>query len=81
MSKRALIAPKYILTTLVQIIYSLLQFHLRRLFKLDPSQSFVPDLSEFTEGRRGDNIQEWFVMMLGVIMPGAVVNGIVIMSR
>ena len=67
--------PQHIFSILVQIIYTLLLFHIERLFKLDPSEPFVPNGNEDNGDKEEINPQHWFDMLLGAIMPGAIVNG------
>ena len=68
-------APQYIFSILVQIIYTLLQFHIKRLFKLDHSEPFIPDPKKDDGVEWEENPQEWFIILLGAIMPGALVIG------
>ena len=55
LSKRIGISPQRIFSFLIQIIYTLLQFHVKRLFRLDPSELFVPDPVEYS-GKREKRI-------------------------
>ena len=74
LSKKTGIAPQRIFSILVQIIYTLLQFHIKRLFKLDPSEPFIPNSKKYDQGMWEDNPQDWFFILLGAVMPGAIVN-------
>ena len=74
LSERTGITPQRIFSILIQIIYTLLQFHVKRLFKLDPFEPFIPDSIEYFRTKGGNIIQHWFFMLLGAIMPGAIIN-------
>ena len=71
LSKKTEIPPLRIFGTLIQIICRLLQFHIKRLFKLDTFEPLVRnkyDSAEWTE-----NPDEWFSILLSAIMPGTCV--------
>ena len=74
LSKGTCMTPQYIFSILVQIIYTLLQFHIKRLFKLDHVEPFIPKPGEYAVVRWEDSPQHWFIILLGAIMPGAIIN-------
>ena len=74
LSKRTGITPQRIFSILVQIIYTLLQFHVKRLFRLDPSEPFVPCSEEYGHVKWEDNPHHWFFVLLSAIMPGTTVD-------
>ena len=72
LSKKTGITPQRIFGILVQIIHTLLQFHIKRLFKLDPSEPFIPHFREYNGDEWEDDPQHWFSILFDAIMPGAI---------
>ena len=74
LGKKSDLPPQRIFSVLVQIIYELLQFHVRRLFELDPSEPFVPNPDKDISLKWRDTPQNWFAILLDAVMPGAMVK-------
>ena len=74
LSQRTGISPQRIFSVLIQIIYTLLQFYVKRSFELDTLEAFVPDPEKYFTTEDESLIQHWFFMLLGAIMPGAIMN-------
>ena len=72
LSEKAGISSQRMFSVLVQIIYRLLQFHIQRLFKIDPSEPFIFSPDEYSRMQWEDSHQDWFAILLSAIMPGAI---------
>ena len=74
LSKKCGTTPQRVFSILIQITCALLHFHIKRLFKLDPLEPFIPIPNENAGIKWEDNPQDWFTILLNAIMPGATID-------
>ena len=74
LSKKAEISSQRMFSILVQIICALLHFHIARLFNLEPSEPFILNPQKNDRAEWEHDSYDWFVLLLGAIMPGAIFN-------